>query len=147
MLIITGRGRGSEGGIPVVRPTVARRLSRLRRQGVVSAVQEHTPGSFVVTLAPVRAMLAAVRRKKDPPDAPHAEMTEFATLDPVARAALESLAAHTLDSLGVAPAASVLAKEMARQLARLSRSIGDGPHRARRLRDAIVAALDDVSGL
>src|SRR5690242_6933186 len=53
VLIITGRGRGSEGGVSVVRESVNSQLHVLRRRGVVRAFQEHTPGSFVVTLAPI----------------------------------------------------------------------------------------------
>jgi len=51
VLIVTGRGNQSDGGIPVVREAVIRLLLVLRRRGVVSGHEEHTPGSFVVTLA------------------------------------------------------------------------------------------------
>ncbi|MFI5246882.1 MAG: Smr/MutS family protein, partial [Gemmatimonadales bacterium] len=62
VLVITGRGRGSPGGIAVVREAVRKLLGTLKRKGVVAAVAEHTPGSWVVTLAPVRALFEAVPR-------------------------------------------------------------------------------------
>src|SRR3989304_6999857 len=66
VLVITGRGNQSADGVPVVRPAVAAVLARLRRQGVVAGWQEHTPGSFVVTPAPITALLEAPRRRRAP---------------------------------------------------------------------------------
>src|SRR5689334_3336067 len=51
VLIITGRGNQSIGGVSVVREAVIRLLHTLKRRGVVTGHQEHTPGSFAVTLA------------------------------------------------------------------------------------------------
>src|SRR5688572_21607642 len=48
VLVITGRGAGSVDNVPVVRGTVQKLLGALRRRGVVSQVEEHTAGSFVV---------------------------------------------------------------------------------------------------
>src|SRR3954468_15927116 len=62
VLIITGRGNNSEAGFSVVREAVIRLLHVLRRRGVVSCHQEHTPGSFVVSLAPVSALWEAPKR-------------------------------------------------------------------------------------
>src|SRR5882762_974103 len=56
VLVITGRGNNSEGGIAVVREASIRVFHDLRRKGVIEGFAEHTPGSFVVTLAPVKAM-------------------------------------------------------------------------------------------
>src|SRR5689334_24355003 len=53
VLIITGRGNQSEGGVSPVRNAVERLLYALRRRGVIEAHREHSPGSFVVLLAPV----------------------------------------------------------------------------------------------
>src|SRR5262252_4615910 len=53
VLVITGRGNNSEAGVSVVREAVIRLFHVLKRRGVVLGHQEHTPGSFVVTLAPV----------------------------------------------------------------------------------------------
>src|SRR5436305_2104633 len=56
VLIITGRGNNSDTGISVVRSAVEGLIHRLKQRGVVAAHQEHTAGSFVVTLAPVHAL-------------------------------------------------------------------------------------------
>src|SRR2546423_11527336 len=56
VLIITGRGNNSEGGVSVVRSAVEGLIHRLKQRGVVQEHREHTPGSFVVTLAPVHAL-------------------------------------------------------------------------------------------
>src|SRR5689334_9972916 len=53
LLVITGRGNNSESGIAVVREATLRVFHELRRKGVVQDFAEHTPGSFVVTLAPM----------------------------------------------------------------------------------------------
>src|ERR687890_2298779 len=59
VLLIPGRGNGSEGGVSVVRDAVLRRLASLRRRNVVADVREHTAGSFVVALAPLAALVDA----------------------------------------------------------------------------------------
>src|SRR5689334_12617868 len=72
VLIITGRGRGSEGGVSVVREAINALLHVLRRRGVVREFREHTAGSFVVTLAPISELWEAPRRRRDrgQPEAP-----------------------------------------------------------------------------
>ena len=70
VLIVTGRGNNSEGGVSPVREAVIRLLHLLRRRGVVSAHAEHTPGSFVVDLAPLQALVDAPSRSRDTAPAP-----------------------------------------------------------------------------
>src|SRR5688500_2069949 len=65
VLIVTGRGKGSPGGIAVVRDAVRKMLGTLKRRGVVASFSDHTAGSFVVTLAPVSMLLDAPRRNRD----------------------------------------------------------------------------------
>src|SRR6478735_11489094 len=55
VLIITGRGNNSEGGVSVVREAAIRVFHELRRKGIVESFVEHTAGSFVVTVAPMSA--------------------------------------------------------------------------------------------
>jgi hypothetical protein len=62
VLIITGRGNQSEGGVSLVRDAVVRLLHVLKRRGVITGHQEHTPGSFVVTPAPLSALWESPRR-------------------------------------------------------------------------------------
>lgn len=145
VLIITGRGRGSEGGIAVVRPAVQRRFARLRRQGVISHVAEHTPGSFVVVLAPLRALLSASRRKKDPPQRVASDPIALNALQPATRAVLRELAARSLDHLGAPRTDELIADEMTHQFARLAASIGTAGDREARLRAAALAALDEIA--
>src|SRR4249919_1264346 len=64
VLIITGRGNQSIGGVSVVREAVIRLLHALKRRGVVAGHQEHTSGSFVVTLAPVAALWESPKRNR-----------------------------------------------------------------------------------
>jgi hypothetical protein len=148
VLIITGRGRGSEGGVAVVRPAIVKRLGRLRRQGIVAAVQEHTPGSFVVTLAPVRDMLAAAPRRKDG-DSRRSKRkgarAGAADLRPATEAALRTLATRSLDLLGVRATDSLIEEEMRHHLARFSAAVGAGADRDVRLKAAIQAALSELS--
>src|SRR5688572_10591297 len=66
VLIITGRGVGSPDGVSPVREAVRKLLGSLKRRGVVSEHREHTPGSFVVKLAPTSALWNAPRRKREP---------------------------------------------------------------------------------
>src|SRR5258706_7402209 len=74
VLLITGRGNQSPGGVSAVRAAIVALLPALRRRGVVSEWREHTPGSFVVKLGSISSLLNAPRRKRDralvstPPD-------------------------------------------------------------------------------
>ena len=69
LLVITGRGNQSEGGISPVREAVVHLFASLRRRGVIARTAEHTPGSFVVTPAPLRAAgaIPMTRRRPTPP--------------------------------------------------------------------------------
>jgi len=48
VLIVTGRGTHSIGGVPVVRPAIEKLLFQLRRRGVIASHQEHNPGALAV---------------------------------------------------------------------------------------------------
>lgn len=100
VLVITGRGRGSVDGVPVVREAVLRLLYRLRRRGVVREMREHTSGSFVVQLAPVGALRDAPRRRGE--SRPRlAAPAELRSLRPETLALLRELAERALETLGV----------------------------------------------
>jgi hypothetical protein len=146
VLIITGRGRGSDDGVAVVRPAIQRRLSRLRRQGVVASVQEHSPGSFVVALASLRALLDAPPRQKDKPARAMKHAAPWAKgLKPSTLSALRELATHSLDMLGAPQTEMLIDDEMTRQFHKLISAIGTGVDRDIRLRAAIRTALDELS--
>jgi hypothetical protein len=143
VLIITGRGNQSIGGVSVVREAVIRLLHVLKRRGVVTGHQEHTPGSFVVTLAPVSALWESPKRNRGrgvapPPPTP----PSLDDLDDDSRRLLRDLAERALEGLGVKDTAAFLNGEMLKQFGAIAASIGDQPGREARLRAALRAALD-----
>ena len=142
VLVITGRGNSSDDGYSVVRESIAKLLRTLRRQGVVDDSSQHTPGSFVVVLAPTRRLWEAPRRKKDTSRSSSAT-APLPGLDPATAVLLRELASRSLAALGVQDPTVFLEKEMATQFAALLRGLPDGPDREARLRDAIQRALND----
>ena len=144
VLLITGRGNASEGGVSVVREAVLRRLNSLRRRNVVAEVQEHTPGSFVIALAPMRALFEAPKRKREAmPAAPDPAMLKGLSTE--SRAMLRKLAVRALDALGMhAPPREFVQDEMVRQFAALAPAIPAGPEREARLRAAIERAMEEL---
>lgn len=144
VLVITGRGNNSEAGIAVVREASIRVLHELRRKGVVDAFAEHTPGSFVVTLAPMKAMLdAASRRREQTPLPPPAAPPTLEALSDETRQMLRALADRSLDALGVRDRAPFMEGEMLRLFGSLAATVTEGPDRERRLRAAIRSAMSD----
>jgi len=144
VLVITGRGNHSADGVSVVREAAIRLFHQLHRRGVVAGHQEHTPGSFVVTLAPVRALWEAPSRNAGrgaaplpPPNPPSLD-----ELDPETRQMLRNLAERALEGLGVQDTAKFLQAEMLRQFSAIARSVGNAPDRAETFRKAVRAALD-----
>jgi hypothetical protein len=142
VLIITGRGNQSVGGVPVVREAVRKLLSSLRRRGVVAAARDHTPGSFIVELAPVAALRSAPRRKREP--APVlADPKALAMLHADTRALLRRLAALSLAELGVRDPERFMEREMLEQFSLFAMALPNGTAREARLRDALQAAIDE----
>lgn len=147
VLIVTGRGNQSEEGISRVREAVIRVLHSLRRRGVVSAHAEHTAGSFVVTLAPMQALLEAPRRRRERTPAPKPAAPEsLEALGEETRLLLRHLAERVLDALGVQDRDPFMEGEMLRQFGILAGTIPRelaGPERERALQRAVRRALDD----
>lgn len=144
VLVITGRGNQSAQGVPVVRPAVAAVLARLRRAGVVEAWREHSPGSFVVTPAPVSALFAVPRRHGDDIAPDVVDAAAFAGLSRATQQVLRRLAIRSLEALGAPADASFVHDEMQRQFSALGHAIPDGPDREARLRAAATAALEEL---
>jgi hypothetical protein len=143
VLIITGRGNQSEGGVSVVREAVARLLLVLKRRGVIRGHDEHTPGSFVVTLADVSALWESPRRNRGRGIAPPSPTPpSLEDLDPDVRVMLRNLAERALEGIGVKDTAAFLQGEMLKQFGAIAATIGDAPGREQRLRSAIRVALD-----
>ena len=143
VLIVTGRGNQSEGGVSVVRDAVLRLLHVLRRRGVVNSHQEHTPGSFVVKLAPVSALWESPRRKGGRGVESHsATPPSLEALDERTRGLLRALAERTLDALGVKDPGQFVEGEMLKQFGVIAKAVGTAPGREERLRSAIRNALE-----
>ncbi|MFL5619712.1 MAG: hypothetical protein ACJ79A_15120 [Gemmatimonadaceae bacterium] len=146
LLVITGRGNNSESGIAVVREAALRVFHDLRRKGVVEEFSEHTPGSFVVTLAPMQAMLDARHRREPPsiPAVPAAAPPTLSALNDSTREQLRILAERSLDVLGVRERGPFVENEMLRLFGELAAGAGHGPDREARLRAAIERMLAEV---
>lgn len=144
MLIITGRGNQSADGVPVVRPAVAAVLAKLRRRGVVQGWQEHTPGSFAVTPAPISALLEVPRRHRDPTSVPPSDPDGLMALDAATRRTLRQLAVRSLQALGAPAGEPFVQDEMQRQFSVLATVVLEGPERDARLRAAAARALDEL---
>jgi hypothetical protein len=110
---------------------------------VVLGHQEHTPGSFVVALAPVSALWESPRRNAGrgvapPPPSP----PSLDDLDAETRQMLRNLAERALEGLGIKDTTEFIPGEMLKQFGAIAASVGDGPNREQRLRAAIRVALD-----
>jgi hypothetical protein len=141
VLIITGRGNQSEGGHSVVRAGVARLLASLRRRGVVQQVVEHTPGSFVVELAPLSALRDALPRRREPVAAPPADPRALVGLSAESRDLLRRVARRALEELGMRDPERFIEAEMVTQFAHVAAAVPEGVDREARLRAALTTLL------
>jgi len=139
VLLITGRGNQSPGGVSAVRAAIVALLPALRRRGVVIEWREHTPGSFVVKLGSISSLLDAPRRKRD-----RALVAKPA--DPRALAELESSTLSLLRrlSLGVRNPEKFVDAEMLSKFNSLAGGVAPGVEGEARLREAISTALDQL---
>ncbi|HEV7994426.1 MAG TPA: hypothetical protein VGP25_21570 [Gemmatimonadaceae bacterium] len=145
LLVITGRGNNSEDGVSVVREATIRVFHELRRKGVIESFVEHTAGSFVVTVAPMSAMLdAGKRRREHPAPPPPASPPTLDGLDADTRGLLRVLAERSLDAIGVREREPFLETEMLRLFGVLGASAGTGADRDSKLRDAIARAIAEL---
>ena len=147
VLVITGRGSGSPDGIPVIKEATRRVLSRLRRLGVIQSFGEDTPGSFVVALAPLRAMLEAPARRRTPaPPLSARRGPGIQGLKRETRDRLRYLATRALDALGVKdPSEGQVAEEMARQFTMIARTAPSGVDADKWVDSAITRALREYA--
>ncbi len=145
VLVITGRGAGSVGGVSPVREAIAALLPSLRRRNVVRGFQEHTAGSFAVQLAPVRALFETPRRRREKPRFTPPVSPQLAALEAAALALLAELALLQLATLGVrAPTPVIVEDEMLRQFAALSPAVGAGDDAEARLQQALLRAIEEA---
>jgi len=144
VLIITGRGNNSANGVSVVRSAVEGLIHRLKQRGVVAGHSEHSPGSFVVVLAPVHELWNAPDRpltstiQEPAPDPPSLE-----GLDRETRLLLRQLAERSLEQLGVrGDRDRFVDAEMVRQFSALAATLAADQQREDLLRAAIRRALE-----
>lgn len=148
VLVITGRGLGSVGGIPVVKNATHRVLTRLRRLGVVDNYGEDTPGSFVVSLAPLRSLLEAPARRRTPAPQATRKNSGIRGLQPETRDRLRYLASRALDALGVKDVSEdQLTTEMIRQFSMIARAAPAGTDTDVWVDAAITKALQEYAEL
>jgi Smr domain len=147
VLVVTGRGNQSFGGVPVVREAVRRLIAMLSTRGVVIDHSEHSPGSFAVRLAPIGA--ASARRDVTTTDDVEPVLAP-ATLDGLSEPTqdqLRRLATSTLQALGMRdPSPDFIRDEMVRQCGQLASSLPPVPvtaeERERLLQSAIARAIE-----
>lgn len=142
-LIITGRGNNSIDGYSPVRESIVKLLPSLRRRNVIAGYAEHTPGSFVVTFAPVKALFEAPKRRREKP-APVPRPPTLSGLDEETMKQLRDLAAMSLAVLGInSPTRAQLEDEMLRQFGALSAALPDGADREALLQQALLRAAEE----
>jgi hypothetical protein len=145
VLVITGRGNQSPGGVSAVREAILALLPSLRRRGVVNEWREHSAGSFVVKLGSISSLLEAPRRRRDRESAPIPPSPE--SLQDLEKATLEllrRLAIRSLETLGVRDPNKFVEAEMLSKFQSLAASIDSGADGEKKLRDAIQSALDQL---
>jgi hypothetical protein len=145
VLLITGRGNQSPGGISAVRAAIVALLPALRRRGIVIEWREHTPGSFVVKLGSISSLLDAPRRKRDRAlVAKPADPRSLAELESSTLSLLRRLAVRSLESLGVRNPEKFVDAEMLSKFNSLAGGVAPGVEGEARLRAAISTALEQL---
>jgi hypothetical protein len=145
VLVITGRGNQSPGGVSPVREGILALLPSLRRRGVVSEWREHSAGSFVVKLGSISSLLEAPRRRRE--RASVAVLSNPESLRQLDKATLEllrRLAVRSLETLGVREPDKFVEAEMLSKFHSLAASIANGEEGEMKLREAIKSALDQL---
>jgi hypothetical protein len=145
VLLITGRGNQSPGGVSAVRAAIVALLPALRRRGVVIEWREHTPGSFVVKLGSISSLLDAPRRKRDRAlVAKPADPRSLTELESSTLSLLRRLAVRSLESLGVRQPEKFVNAEMLSKFNSLAGGVAPGVEGEARLREAITIALEQL---
>jgi hypothetical protein len=140
VLVITGRGNNSVGGVAVIRAAVEKLLFSLRRRGVVASHNEHNPGAFAVQIAPIRALVEAPTRRRESQRAPVASLTLHGLPQDIALL-LRDLAERSLEALGVTATDQRIADEMQRHLRFIVPSLPGDDRMETQLRSALKAAI------
>jgi hypothetical protein len=142
VLVITGRGSQSIGGVAVIRGAIEKLLFSLHRRGVVASHLEHNPGAFAVRLAPLRTLFEAPARRGEAARTDAAAI-EIHGLTRETTALLHDLAERSLDALGVAADDARTSDEMHRHLRMMAPALAPGPDMEEQLRAALRAAMSE----
>ena len=144
VLIITGRGNQSAGGIGVIRKEVLAMMPGLRKRGIVESWREHSPGSIVVKLAPTSALFSAAKRRRDTGAASTApDDGDLTGLEHETLLMLRQLALRNLDALGVDHAEPFVRQEMSTIFSALAAAIPPTERREEALRMSVRNALEE----
>jgi hypothetical protein len=145
VLIITGRGNQSAGGVGVIRREILALMPALRRRGIVESWREHSPGSLIVKLAPTSALFSAPKRRRGSEGGINAtDESPLAGLEPATVTMLEQLALRNLDNLGVDHEADFVLKEMQRIFSMLTSALPASGRSEEALRNSIRNALEEM---
>ena len=146
VLIITGRGNQSAGGVGVIRQEILEMLPSLRRRGIVESWREHSPGSIVVKLAPTSALFSAAKRRRDTPSSNKSHgAAAIAGLESETTSMLRQLALVNLDALGVESDEPFVRAEMERIFSILSSAIPEGERSEAALKASMRNAIEEAS--
>ena len=144
VLIVTGRGNQSAGGIGVIRQEVIAMMPSLRKRGIVESWREHSPGSIVVKLAPTSSLFSAARRRRDssPAKKPQSDPS-ISGLESETISMLRQLALVNLEALSVESTDSFVSAEMVRIFSILSSAIPEAARSEAALRSSIRNAIEE----
>ncbi len=144
VLVITGRGNQSAGGIGIIRRELLGMLPLLKRRGVVESWREHSPGSIVIQLAPMSALIEAPRRRRgNESPAKQVESIELAGLKPKTLALLRQTASQSLMTLGITESPLFIEQEMQRTFSKLIRALPADVDREEALQHAISKMISE----
>lgn len=150
LLIVTGGGKGSPDGIPVVKAEILSLLHTLRRQGVIKSWREHSQGAIVVEPATMNELLSAPRRHRDSkrenknPNSMMHPTVLFPGISVETTRLLRELAEASLTELGIQDTAGLVETEMTRKLSLLVRSLPEGGDRESALHSVIIRAIEEL---
>jgi len=144
VLIITGRGNQSSGGIGIIRKEILGMMPGLRRRGIVESWREHSPGSLIVKLAPTSALFSAPKRRRGTERTESQVEAPLAGLEAGTVSMLKQLALRNLDTLGVNHDTEFVQQEMQRIFSMLTNALPAGARSEESLRKSISNALEEV---
>lgn len=119
-------------------------LPSLKRRGIVESWREHTPGSIVIKLASMSALLEAPRRRRGNASPEQATASvELAGLEPETLALLRQIASQNLMTLGITESQLFIEQEMQRTFSKLIRALPADGNKEASLQQAIAKMISE----